>query len=127
MSYRSDFKTAAMRHDELADMLAEPLPDTRRLAAEAELRLRDHRAILVQAACAKRTASAAERQAAAAERGTRATVTYVRLTFGLLVFTALAALAALAGLQNSCIRGFVSAPPTVNPPAATRERTPGAG
>ena len=80
MSYRNDYKTADLTDDELAHMLAEPPNDSRRLAAEAELHLREHRAVLGQAASAGRAALATER--------------YTRLTFWLLVFTAVAALAA---------------------------------
>jgi hypothetical protein len=81
----------------LANMLQSDSP--RRLAAEAEMRVREHRAILAQAEFAERAAQAAERQATAAERAAKATVAYVRLTFGLLALTALATLAAW---QHSC-------------------------
>jgi len=79
--------------------------DVRHAAAAAEFRLRDHRAILAQAEAAKRSAVAAERAALAAERGAaaseetaRATVRYVAFTRGILIASALAAIAAVAAL-----------------------------
>jgi hypothetical protein len=101
----------------LANMLQTEGP--RRLAAEAELRVREHRAIVAQADFAERAAQAAERQATAAERTTRATVVYVRLTFGLLVFTALAALATLAAWQQSCVGGTARPDSSTGRPVAT--------
>jgi len=84
MGYRDEQQTAKMTSEELANLLAltEVPSDSRRLAAQAELRLREHTAILAQAASAERSARAAER--------------YTRLTFGLLTCTAIAALAAAA-------------------------------
>jgi hypothetical protein len=79
MSYRQDFQAADRPDEELANMLAMGGPqDTRRAAAEAELRLREHRAIL-------RQAEAAEKSALAAERAASATVRYVEYTFWILV------------------------------------------
>src|ERR1700730_5024635 len=106
--------TSVLTLEQLGNMLLDP---STRPAAEAEMRIVEHRAILSQAESAERAAVAAERQAMAAERGTKATVTYVRLTFGLLVFTALTGVAALAGLQHSCAGGPVSPPPTASRPA----------
>ncbi|HVT58664.1 MAG TPA: hypothetical protein VHR45_09700 [Thermoanaerobaculia bacterium] len=85
--FRTEYKTAQMEGEQLAHFLALEPEDSRRRAAEAELRLREHRAILAQADSAERGACAAERQAAAAERTAKATRVYVALTFCILICT----------------------------------------
>lgn len=100
--YRGQYKTPEQTAEDLANLLAEPPYDSRHLAAEAEFRLREHESILAQAGSAARQADAAERGADATERGAKATERYVRLTFWLLIFTALTALAAAAGTIRSC-------------------------
>jgi hypothetical protein len=102
MSDRLDFKMAEHSDEALANALAiGGLSDTRRVAADAELRLREHRAILRQADATERSALAAERAADAAERGAvaakesaAATIRYAKYTLWLLLFTAVAAVAA---------------------------------
>jgi hypothetical protein len=105
MSYRQDFKTPERSDEELANMLAVHAEDSRRIGAEAELRLREHRAIIRQAEAAERSALAADRAAAAAERqadatadGAAATIRYAKYTFWILVAAMVTAVAAIAAI-----------------------------
>jgi hypothetical protein len=126
---RSEFKSAEMSDERLADLLTMGTgeyadTDPRVRVALAELRLREHRAMLRQAEAAERTAVAAERAAvaaeeqagaakrgadasergaAAAESGASATATYARYTFWILIAAAVTAAAAVIALfQRAC-------------------------
>ncbi len=96
--------TSALTLEQLGNLLLDPAT---RPAAKAEMRVREHRAILAQAECA-------EREAKAAERSSIAAMVYTGLTFCLLVSTILG-----LGCQRSCAGGTVSTPPSSNRPAAT--------
>lgn len=101
--WRVHYKTEGKTAEELANLLSvgEKPDDTRVRSAAAELRLREHRAILAQADAAERTARAAEFQAAAAERSAEATVRYTNYTRGLLrIAIAAALLSALAAAAS---------------------------
>jgi hypothetical protein len=78
--WRKHHKTADMSEEELASLLTMGIEEEpRHRAAEAELRLREHRAIL--------------RQADAAERAADATVRYTKYTRWLAVLAVVAAIA----------------------------------
>jgi hypothetical protein len=91
LNYRLDYKMAEASDEALANALAWGAEDTRCVAANAELRLREHRAIL-------RQAEAAEQAARAAERGAEATVKYATYTFWILVAMVVTTAAAIASL-----------------------------
>jgi hypothetical protein len=102
MSYRREFQAEGRTDEDLANMLAMGnRQDTRRDAAEAELRLREHRAILRQTEAAEQAARAAERGAEAAKEGAAATVKYAAYTFWILIAAVATAAAAIASLFRS--------------------------
>lgn len=99
MSFRQEFKAPEQPDEKLADMLAIGKPDDDiRAAAQAELRLREHRAILRQTEAAEQAARAAERGAEAAKEGAAATVKYATYTFWILIAAVATAAAAIASL-----------------------------
>jgi hypothetical protein len=99
MSYRQEFRAEGLPDEELANMLAKGnSEDNRRVAANAELRLREHRAILRQAEAAEQAARAAERGAEAAKEGAAATIKYATYTFWILIAALVTAVAAIASL-----------------------------
>ncbi len=99
MSYRQDFQAASQTEEELANMLSMGnSEDSRRAAAQAERRLREHRAILRQTEAAEQAARAADRGAEAAKESAAATVKYASYTFWILIAAVVTAVAAIASL-----------------------------
>jgi len=91
MSYRQDFQTSGQSIEKLADLLAVGPQDSRRFAAEAELRLREHQAVI-------RQAEAAERAAEATREGALAAARYTKYTFWILLASIVTAAVAVLSL-----------------------------